>query len=79
MELKSLSAFVRVADLGNVSHTAIDLGITQSSLSRVIAGLERSLGTTLFRRTGRGVQLTEAGSAVLALRSASSGLSPPVS
>jgi DNA-binding transcriptional LysR family regulator len=66
-ELKSLVAFVRVAEMGNISHAAIALGLTQSSLSRTIASLERSLGAALFRRTGRGVQLSEAGDRVLAL------------
>lgn len=67
MQIKSLDAFVRVAELGNISHAAIDLGVTQSSLSRMIAGLERALGASLFHRTGRGVQLSEAGVAVLGL------------
>lgn len=66
-ELRALQAFVRVAELGNISHAAVALGITQSALSRTIAGLERDLGASLFRRTGRGVQLSESGSAILGL------------
>jgi LysR family nitrogen assimilation transcriptional regulator len=66
-DLRALEAFVRVAEMGNISHAAIGLGLTQSSLSRTIAGLERAVGTSLFRRTGRGVQLSEAGEAILGL------------
>ncbi|HYC37234.1 MAG TPA: LysR family transcriptional regulator [Usitatibacter sp.] len=66
IELKALRAFVKVAEMGNISHAAMALGLTQSSLSRIVAGFERQLGTALFHRTGRGVQLTEAGDAVMA-------------
>lgn len=65
MELKGLRAFVKVADFGNISQAAISLGLTQSSVSRIIAALERDLGSPLFYRTGRGVALTEAGKAAI--------------
>lgn len=61
MDLKALRAFVKVAELGNISQAAITLGLTQSSLSRIIAALEKDLGGPLFYRTGRGVTLTEIG------------------
>lgn len=61
MDLKALRAFVKVAELGNISQAAISLGLTQSSLSRIIAALEKDLGGPLFHRTGRGVALTEIG------------------
>ena len=63
MELKDLRAFVRVAEFGNISQAAVSLGLTQSSVSRIIAGLERDFGSPLFYRTGRGVALTETGEA----------------
>src|SRR5438445_6067734 len=66
MDLKQLRAFVKVAEFGNISQAAISLGLTQSSLSRIVAGLERELGGALFHRTGRGVTLTEIGEAALA-------------
>lgn len=66
MELKALRAFVKVAEVGNISHAALALGLTQSSLSRIVAALERQVGAALFYRTGRGVKLTEAGDAVIA-------------
>lgn len=51
--------FVRVADLGSVSGAAVALDVPQSRVSRRIAQLERESGARLFRRTGRGVVLTE--------------------
>jgi DNA-binding transcriptional LysR family regulator len=65
MKLKALRAFVKVAEFGNISQAATSLGLTQSSLSRVVATLENELGGPLFYRTGRGVTLTEIGEAAL--------------
>jgi LysR family transcriptional regulator, nitrogen assimilation regulatory protein len=66
MELKDLRAFARVAEVGSISQAAISLGLTQSSVSRIIAALEREFGSPLFYRTGRGVALTETGQAAVA-------------
>ncbi|RDK02574.1 LysR family transcriptional regulator [Paraburkholderia lacunae] len=57
--------FVRVADLGSLSKAAIALDMPQSLVSRNIALLEQQCGERLFRRTGRGVVLTEFGEYVL--------------
>lgn len=65
MELKALRAFLTVAETGSMSQAAIALGLTQSSLSRIVGALERELGSALFHRTGRGVALSEAGAAAL--------------
>ncbi|MGH2376578.1 MAG: LysR family transcriptional regulator [Nitrososphaera sp.] len=65
MELKTLHAFVKVAEFGNISQAAISLGLTQPSLSRIIASLESDFGGPLFYRTGRGVTLTETGEVAL--------------
>lgn len=61
MELGSLKTFVRVAELGSFSKAAASLGMTQPTISRLIAELERELAGELFYRTGRGVRLTEKG------------------
>lgn len=53
--------FVKVADLGSLTRTTVALGVPQSQISRHIAQLERQCGARLFRRTGRGVVLTEFG------------------
>jgi len=56
--------FVKVADVGSVSGAAAALDIPQSVVSRQIAQLESDAGSRLFRRTGRGVVLTEFGEQV---------------
>jgi len=50
-----------VAELGAVSRAAVAADVPQSVVSRHIAQLERDAGSRLFRRTGRGVVLTELG------------------
>lgn len=58
------SLFVKVAELGSVSHAAATMNQPQSVISRQIGVLERDCGARLFRRTGRGVVLTELGKQV---------------
>lgn len=61
MNSQELEFFVRVARLGSISRAAIEVGMEQSTMTRHIAGLERKIGTRLFHRSGRGVELTQAG------------------
>ncbi|MBT8240355.1 MAG: LysR family transcriptional regulator [Acidimicrobiia bacterium] len=58
---RQLRAILAVAELGNISHAAIELGVSQPSLSRTIAKIEGHLGTELFVRDSSGVVPTEAG------------------
>ncbi len=58
---RQLRAIVAVADLRNISHAAIELGVSQPTLSRTIAGIEADLDVELFRRDSNGVTPTEAG------------------
>lgn len=51
--------FIKVAELGSLTRTAAALDIPQSVISRQIGALERECRTRLFRRTGRGVVLTD--------------------
>jgi LysR family transcriptional regulator, nitrogen assimilation regulatory protein len=53
--------FVKVTELGSLTHAAAALDLPQSVISRHIGALERECGTRLFRRTGRGVVLTDFG------------------
>lgn len=53
--------FVKVSELASLSRAAVALRIPQSMASRHIAQLETACGSKLFRRTGRGVVLTEFG------------------
>ncbi len=64
--LTLLETFVRIADAGNISAAARDLGISQPSASRQLAELESRLKTQLIRRTTHSLVLTDAGNDLLA-------------
>ena len=53
--------FLAVCDLGGMAVAARQLGITQPSVSQVIAELEARLGGTLFDRRVRPIALTQSG------------------
>jgi DNA-binding transcriptional LysR family regulator len=59
--LRALSAFVHSVELGSLSGAARALATTQPTISKLVAGLERSLGVRLLRRTATGLSLTEEG------------------
>ena len=65
MDIAALKAFVAVAESGSFSRAAKTVFLTQPAISKRIAALEAELGTSLFDRIGRKVQLTEAGKALL--------------
>jgi LysR family transcriptional regulator, glycine cleavage system transcriptional activator len=56
-----LKAFVSVAGRLNVSRAALDLHLTQSTVSKQILELERMLGIDLFQRVNNRLQLSAAG------------------
>jgi LysR family transcriptional regulator, nitrogen assimilation regulatory protein len=56
--------FLKVADLRSISGAAAAMDLPQSVVSRQIAQLEAESASRLFRRTGRGMVLTEFGEEV---------------
>jgi DNA-binding transcriptional LysR family regulator len=65
MDWNQLRSFLATAEGGSLSAAARKLGLSQPTLSRQVAALERALGVTLFERVGRSVQLTDAGIALV--------------
>ncbi|MBV1810457.1 LysR family transcriptional regulator [Pseudomonas viridiflava] len=61
--LKAVKSFVAAAKYQSFTRAAEALCVTQAAISRQIRELETYLGVELFRRVGRAVELTEAGSA----------------
>ena len=59
--LSQYKIFYEVARCGNISRAAKELYISQPAISKAISKLEESLGTRLFNRNSRGVQLTREG------------------
>ncbi|MEO8707299.1 MAG: LysR family transcriptional regulator [Kofleriaceae bacterium] len=62
---EAFSAFASVADTGGFAAAARQLGRSPAAVTRTIAALEAELGTQLFRRTTRVVNLTDAGTRFL--------------
>jgi DNA-binding transcriptional LysR family regulator len=62
---RKIRYFVKIAELKSLSKAADSLDLTQSGLSRQLAVLETFVGKPLFSRTGRGVELTDAGRILL--------------
>lgn len=61
MEFKQLKYFVSVAKYGSISAAAEKNYISQPALGLQIKKLEDNLGTSLFNRHARGINLTEKG------------------
>ncbi|MCR8547576.1 LysR family transcriptional regulator [Salipiger sp. P9] len=61
MDIKLLGYFLRIVELGSINKAAIDLGMSQPTLSRNLALLEHEVGTDLLVRSRGGVRTTEAG------------------
>jgi DNA-binding transcriptional LysR family regulator len=61
--ITQLNAFLAVVRGGSITAAADELVVTQPSVSSALAALGRELGCQLFERSGRGIRLTEAGSA----------------
>jgi len=64
-ELTDLRLFQAIADAQGLSAGAAAVHITPSAASYRIKNLEQAMGTTLFVRTARGMELTPAGETLL--------------
>lgn len=64
-QIDEMRVFSRVAATGSFSQAARELGISQSSASRLVAELEVRLGSKLLLRTTHQVVATDAGSVYL--------------
>lgn len=56
-----LRQFVAVAEHLNITRAAAELHLTQQAVSSTIKTIERDLGVSLLKRTGRRIELTDAG------------------
>lgn len=61
MDIRTLRYYLAVCQEGNMSHAAAALHVTQPTLSRQMADLEREFGCELLERGSRGVTPTEKG------------------
>lgn len=58
---QAMKVFVRVAEQGSFAGAARRLAMSPPAVTRLVAGLEETIGTRLLTRTTRSVRLTEAG------------------
>ena len=65
MDIRNLTTFVHVAELGNFSRAAERLGYSQPTISVQIRQLEEELGFRVFDRIGHAVRLTDKGREIL--------------
>lgn len=65
MDLRDLSYFETIAEIGHLGRAADKLNRSQPALTKSIQRLEQSLGARLFQKDGRGIKLTEVGRLLL--------------
>jgi LysR family transcriptional regulator, cell division regulator len=65
MDASDLRVFEAVARLGGMNRAAAELNTVQSNVTARIRALEDELGTPLFHRHARGVEITDAGRRLL--------------
>jgi DNA-binding transcriptional LysR family regulator len=59
--LRQLRVFIEVGKLQSFSRAGVEIGLTQSAVSRCVRELEQEIGLKLVDRTTREVQLTDVG------------------
>ena len=63
--LSQIETFFWISELGSFRAAALQLNLTQPTISLRIQNLEETLGVRLFQRVGRRMGLTDAGTALL--------------
>lgn len=66
IDWNQMRALLATVEAGSLSGAARKLGLTQPTLGRQVAALEKSLGVVLFERAGRGLVLTQTGRELIA-------------
>ncbi len=66
LDMDALRTLVAAYQLGGFNRAAEQVGRSQSAISQQIHKFEQRLGRPLFRKSGRGLALTEAGETVIA-------------
>lgn len=79
MDLRTMRYMLIVAEHGHMTRAAEALGVSQPALSAALRKLEAELGAAVFHRTGKGVEVTDAGRVFLehaagAIRQAEQGV-----
>lgn len=64
-ELRTLSIFIKTAELGSLRKAALALNLSPQAVSQALAQLERHLDVRLFHRTTRVMALTDEGQRLL--------------
>jgi DNA-binding transcriptional LysR family regulator len=59
--IQGIKAFIRVADLGSFSKAARELGVGQPAITKMIAAMEKQVGSRLLHRTTTRITMTEVG------------------
>lgn len=79
MDLRTMRYMLVVAEHGHMTRASEALGVSQPALSAALRKLEDELGAAVFHRTGKGVEVTDAGRVFLqhaaqAIRQAEQGV-----
>ena len=65
MPLYQFEMFAMVARLGNLTHASAEMNISQPALTQQLKNLEKEYDLKLYKKGGKGVELTEAGKILL--------------
>ncbi len=65
LRLRDLHAFFTVARCGSMAKAAVQLGVSQPAISKIVGDLEHALSVRLLDRNRRGVELTIYGQVLL--------------